>query len=281
MRHPTRGQAARWLAAALLALACAVVLGLALTLRIAGSGTAGAGASGLGIPSPTRGGKPLATCGMPGKPDCPVDPQWIPITDASPSGVAAAIRASPAFAMMTQQYGGTVLDAPVLVHAYQAQTGDEYYDDDHWVVSVRCTSAGRECGIFDFVYDRAHQRMRFSSFGVVTPTDPHAYQAFPYISAAAAISRLQSARGMNVQVGSQPTLIFFPIDPRWRIPNSPVSTWRGGGDSPMDAMWHLSRADGHDYFVGVDSHVYGGGDLPLAPGQPQVCREGAPDAAIR
>jgi hypothetical protein len=253
-------------------LACAVVLALAVTLRIAGGGptSAGAGASagGSGQGTTVRGGKPLASCGLPGKPACLVDPQWFPITDASPSGAATAIRTSSAFAMMTQQYGGTVLDAPVLVQAYQAHTGVEYYDDDHWVVSVRCTSAGRECGIFDFVYDRAHQRIRFSSFGVVTPTDPHASQAFPYISYSAAISQLQSDRSMGMQVGSQPTLIFFPIDPRWRIPNSPVSKWRGGGDSPMDPMWRLRGADGHDYFVGVDSHVYGGGELPIASGQP-------------
>jgi len=66
----------------------------------------------------------------------------------------------------------------------------------------------------------------------------------------------------------QPELVFFPIDPQWRDPNSPKHGWSGGGDSPMDPMWHLVGVDGRDYFVGVDMRVYDAASLPLAPAQP-------------
>ena len=68
--------------------------------------------------------------------------------------------------------------------------------------------------------------------------------------------------------GHQPELIFFPIDPAWRNPNSALHAYSGGGDSPFDPMWHVVGADAHDYFVGTDNNVYTVQQLPLAPGKP-------------
>jgi hypothetical protein len=169
---------------------------------------------------------------------------------------------------MQAQFGGTVLDAPALVHAANLHTGVEYYDDDHWVASVR-DGSGAERGIFDFVYDRTHQRIRMASFARLTPSDPRSRQAFPYISAASAAATLRAARGIVMDArGHQPELMFFPIDPQWRDLHSPKHSWSGGGDSPMDPMWHIVGADGHDYFVGVNMQVYEQQDLPFAPAQP-------------
>lgn len=153
------------------------------------------------------------------------------------------------------------------MHAYSAHTGIDYYDDDHWVVSVR-NSTGMRCGLFDFVYDRTHQQLRFSSYGVLTARDPHARQAFPYISSSDALARLKSQRGLSVLAGTQPQLIFFPIDPSFPYLTSPVHKWAGGGNSAMNPMWYLVGSDRQDYFAGTNLNVYMLHDLPITKGMP-------------
>ena len=207
-------------------------------------------------------------CGNAGQAACPaVDPGWFSISTESPTVVATAITKSRDYAGIASHYGCAALDIPVLVHAYNVHTGNSYYDDDHWVVSVR-DATGMRCGIFDFVYDRASQRMRFASYGVLTAQDPHSALAFPYIAASVAIAQLQSQRNLGVMAGTQPELMFFPIDPNYPNLTSPVHKWAGGGNSAMNAMWHIVGADGHDYYVGTDLHVYVPHELPIAKGQP-------------
>ncbi len=211
---------------------------------------------------------PKGFCGNAGQAPCqPVQPGWFPITSEAPSTVAGAISHSDDFLSMQSQYGYVKLDTPALVHAYAAHTGIAYYDDDHWVVSVR-NASGRRVGIFDFVYDRATHALRFSSYGTITPVDPHSKQAFPYIASAAAVQALQKQRGLQVKVGTQPELIFFPIDPNYPILTSPVHRWKGGGNSPMIPMWLVVGADEQNYFVGSDLGVYTQQVLPVAKGSP-------------
>ena len=249
-----------------------LVLGLAL-MTIIGHGNNTAAASGGGPTSNTAPGygslnHPKGPCGNAGQPACPaVDPGWFPVGAESPGAVVAAITGGSEFATIARQYGIASLDTPALVHAYGAHTGMDYYDDDHWVVSVR-DSTGMRCGLFDFVYDRVHQRMRFSSYGVLTAQDPHSRLAFPYVSSSSALTHLQSQRRLSVMAGARPELIFFPIDPSFPNLNSPVHKWAGGGNSAMDPMWHMVGADRHEYFVGGDLNVYAQPDLPIAKGQP-------------
>ncbi len=165
-------------------------------------------------PGPTRSYKGF--CGNPGQPTCPSpDPRWFSITSESPQAVAVAITNSKDFGMLKARYGNSLLDTPVLIHSFGPRTGIEWYDDDHWVVSAR-NGAGKEVGLFDFVYDRSHQRLRFSSFAVLGSQDPHAYQAFPYISTTMAAAQLKNQRKLNLLAGTQPELIFFAINPSWR-----------------------------------------------------------------
>lgn len=208
--------------------------------------------------------KVRGTCGNAGQPTCPVDPGWFSIAAESSSAVMASITSgSREFEMLKGQFGYVSMDTPILVHHYGPHTGIDYFDDGHWVVSVR-NNAGQRCGIFDFVYDRTLHRMRFSAFAQLMPGDARGPYAFPYISLQKAIGQLLLQRHITVMLGRQPELIFFPIDPEWRDPHSPVHNWTGSGQSPMEPMWHLVGSDGHDYFMGADLHIHIASDLPIA-----------------
>lgn len=228
-----------------------------------------ANASGGPHPSqtPTRNYKGF--CGNPGQQACPPpDPRWFSITSESPKDVAVAIIHSKDFHMLSARYSNASIDTPILVHSFGPRTNIQWYDDDHWVVSTR-NASGKEVGLLDFVYDRPHHRLRFSSFAVLAIQDPHSYQAFPYISATMAAAQLKSQRKLSLLMGTQPELIFFAIDPRWRELSSPIHLWSGGGDSPLDPMWYTVGSDKREYFVGADLKVYTTGQLPFAPnGQP-------------
>lgn len=192
---------------------------------------------------------------------------WFSVSSETSAALTSAISGSNSFRSMMNRYGYQALDTPTLVHAMFAHTGISYYDDDHWVVSVR-NAAGQRVGVFDFIYDRANHRMSFSAFGVVTPIDPHAQMAFPYTALSVASAALQKQRHLALMANSSAELVFIPIDPNFRNLNSPVHLWSGGGDSPMDPMWSLIGADGQEYFVGVDQNVYTQANLPLAQGTP-------------
>ncbi len=270
-QSPKRGRASAFAISCGLGLALAVVLGLALMVLIGHGGNV-VSASGGGPSSGSVGygslNHPKGPCGNAGQAPCAaVDPGWFPVTSASPTVVGSAIANSRNFASMQGQFGYVGLDIPALVHAYGAHTGSSYYDDDHWVVTVR-NASGMRCGIFDFVYDRSHQRMRFSSYGVITPLDPHARMAFPYTPSPVAVTKLEDQHKLGMKTGTQAELIFFPIDPGFPGLTSPVHKWTGGGNSALNPMCHIVGSDGQDYFVGADLNVHGQKDLPIAKGQP-------------
>lgn len=255
-----------------IAFATVLMLGLALMLTIRhNNSTAVASGGGPTSNSYTSYGSlhhAKGPCGNTGQAPCaPVDPGWFSIASAAPADVSTAIARSENFLSMQRQFGYVSLDTPALVHAFAAHTGNSYYDDDHWVVSVRNTS-GLRCGIFDFVYDRSQQRLRFSSFGVITVLDPHAKQAFPYIPSSVAIAQLQNQRKLGVMSGIQPELIFFPIDPSFPVLTSPIHNWAGGGNSALNPMWLIIGTDRQSYFVGTNLAVHIQKDLPIAKGQP-------------
>lgn len=266
--HSRRGPSpSSHLAAVMILLLIAFVGLLALGRGTVGPNTGDSGDSGTingtAGTNPTD-GKPLSWCGGSNQPICPaVDPGWIPVASGAPGDIARAITGSGPFLSMQSRYGGQSLDLPARVHAFNAHTGREWYDDDHWIVSVRDAS-GRECGVFDFVYDQANARIRFSSFGHMLPQDPDSTHAFPFISSQAAVAHLASERKLSLMAGQQPELIFFPIDPRVQDPTSPVHTWTGGGEAPMDPMWLVRGSNGLDYFVGPDLHTHLAQELPIS-----------------
>lgn len=248
-----------------------VILAGLMLIIVIGRGSSAATASGGGPGVPAGYGSlnhPKGPCGNAGQSSCAApNPGWFAISAETPTAAASAIAGSKDFLGIAAQYGCPTLDTPVLVYSYAAHTGMDYYDDDHWVVSVH-DSTGMRCGLVDFVYDRFHMRMRFSSFGVLTAQDPHSRQVFPYVSASVAVAQLRSQRSLAPLSGVALKLIFFLIDPSFPYLNSPTHKWAGGGNSAMNPMWHMVGTDGHDYFLGEDLRVYTGTNLPIAKGQP-------------
>jgi len=186
-----------------LAMAVAIVVGLALLLII-GHGEHIVSASGGGPNAPVGYGSlnhPKGACGNEGQAPCPApDPGWFAVPSETQGVLTAAIASSTEFKSMQAQYGYMAMDTPMLVHAYNIHTGNSYYDDDHYVLTVPDASGMRN-GIFDFVYDRANQRMRFSSYGVITAADPHSRMAFPFMSSSVAIAELDNKCGLNLKPG--------------------------------------------------------------------------------
>jgi len=129
-----------------------VVLGFAFMAMIGHAGnrsttTASGGGSANVPPGYGSLNHPKGTCGNVGQAACPtVDPGWFSIGTESPGAVAAAITGSRDYAGIVSHYGCAALDTPTLVHAYEAHTGNSYYDDDHWVVSAR-DRTGMRCGM--------------------------------------------------------------------------------------------------------------------------------------
>jgi hypothetical protein len=179
--------------------------------------------------------------------------------------VSAAIAQSDIFKTINASHGGIALDLPALVHTMATPSGYDYYDDDHWVVSVR-DGKSQQVGLYDFVYDRANSRVRFASYGALTPKDPRFGHAFPSVAPSAAIDRLQAERRLAAKAGVQPDLVFFPLADD--VQGGQVTrSWTGGG-SPMDAMWRVTGTDGATYFIGQDLHVYDYASLPIKAGRP-------------
>lgn len=180
---------------------------------------------------------------------------WLSVKSAQPDEIARVMMSSPEYGMLRKRAGYAMLDTPARVYSLHMNTGIAYYDMDHWVASARSKN-GMRVGMFDFVYDAVYKRLRFASFGVITPGDVHAHMAFPYVVGAQVLAKLQRQPGIHLLATSQPELVFFQIDPRYRDLSSNKYRWYAGGDSPMNPLWHVPGVAGNDYFVGCNLHTY-------------------------
>jgi hypothetical protein len=206
-------------------------------------------------PGPGTLNHPKGWCGQQEQPACRLDFGWLPVASEQPDEIARVMMSSSGYAMLQKSTGYFTLDTPVRVHSLNTHTGIAYYDLDHWIASARSTT-GMRVGLFDFVYDAPYKRIRFSSFGVIQSQDAHAHMAFPYIMGNQALARLQAQPGVHMLAESQPELVFFLIDPRYNDLRSKKYRWYGGGNSPMNPLWHIAGVAGNDYFVGSDLHTY-------------------------
>ena len=194
-------------------------------------------------------------CGQHGQPACRSNPGWLSAPSEQPGKIVHVMMSSPEYAMLQKRAGYATLDTPVRVYSLHINTGIAYYDMDHWVASAR-SKTGTRVGLFDFVYDAAYKRLRFASFGVISPGDVHAHMAFPYVMGTQVLAKLQRLPGIHLLTVSQPKLVFFQIDPRYRDLSSNKYRWYGGGDSPLNPLWYVAGGAGNAYFVDPNLHTY-------------------------
>jgi hypothetical protein len=207
-------------------------------------------------------------CGVTRKSDCPTpDPDWISVAGSAPDDIARAITNTVMYRAMQNEDAAQRLDTPVSIHTLAAPSGYDYYDDDHWVVTVR-DGSNKQLGMLDAVYDRAHQRIRFAAYAVLRPSDPLYERPFPQMAADTALQCLQAARGLAAKQGTQPVLAFFPPDEQHFGPIASTNNtfWTAGGSSPLDPIWQVDATNGVPYFVGSNQHVYELKDLPIGKG---------------
>ncbi len=196
-------------------------------------------------------------------------PTWVAVKSSQPSDILAAARATTTFQnVMTAQTplgnalrSGT-LGTPVLVHAYRPTPGML----DTWVIPVLHGSDAHVVALLDFAYDSGQQRLHATAFsGPFAPGDPEYGQPFPRLSMQNALSQAQSKRNIAEMAGTQPQLVYFPVDLDKTVGPQATVHWTGGGAFADQAIWLLHGADGKDYLLGNDGQVYTPAQLPLVP----------------
>lgn len=76
-----------------------------------------------------------------------------------------------------------------------------------------------------------------------------------------AINAVASQAHVALKAGGAAELIYFPFDQM--AEDTGKINWKAGGNMPYDPMWLVPGADGHDYLVGSDGHVYAPSQLPV------------------
>lgn len=202
---------------------------------------------------------------------------WVALPSASPTAVAGAARDTPLFQLvagssqlLSKALQTGTLGTPVLVHAYRQIPGNT----DMWVVPVYPKGSATDSGaapvaLLDFTYDAADKRIHAATFaGPFVPADPEYGKPFPQVTAALALARLEGTRGIQPAPGTQPELVYVPIDLDKTTGPTATIHWTGGGQFPDMAIWLIHGADGTTYLVGLDEQVYTSSQLPLVSGAP-------------
>ena len=196
-------------------------------------------------------------------------PSWVGLKSTQPDDIRAAARATTTFqnVVPSQTPLGTALrtgtlGTPVLVHAYRPTPGML----DAWVIPLLQGADAHVVALLDFAYDKGQQRLHATAFaGPFAPGDPAYGQPFPRVAMQAALGQAQSKRNIIQMAGTEPQLIYFPIDlDKTTGPHASVH-WTGGGQFADTAIWLLRGTDGKDYLVGNDGQVYTPDQLPLSP----------------
>lgn len=186
---------------------------------------------------------------------------WIAAPDSSPSAMKRILAQAPTFSRDPAFVPAP--GTPVLVHPFGMHTGYDFNDCPHWLLP-EYDPAGHLVEIADYVYDYPHKRVRFANAGEIMPNEPRYRNPYPYLLAEQAEALLKRTRGVDTRGDPAPELVFLPLDMGLPEQPGPAAHWQGGGATPGDPVWLLAGADGQDYVIGTDRHVYTLHDIPLS-----------------
>jgi hypothetical protein len=250
---PTR----RWLAAYGVLLVLVVIVFSFVGIAVARSYAVAPSASSAHIASPT----PWFTV-APQPTETEVADKWIPIQSEAPAEIIAAARKSQLFNLNCPPGGDCVQDlghlgTPAYVHVIGAPRSDSL--PDLYLIPILDPNADT-LGVAEAALNPAHTAIQVGD--ITTYATPLPKGAVAKIKAADAIAAVSAQRHAQSAAGKKPELVYFPID--YTAWTTGKITWNAGGQFPYDPIWLIHGADGQDYIVGTDGHVYTPKDLPVS-----------------
>src|SRR5258708_2357797 len=271
LRGLTGSAAFVFLALAIVATAAAMALAAHSVPHSAAAGT-GAGAGPNGSQSGGRQTTGVTvTCGAPGQAACSSQPSaWIPLRSNASADILAAARQSTLFAENRSDTGDhahdlTHLGGPVFVQAMQpggttapsgAAAGAVW--PDFYVIPI-LDIQGNTTDAAEAQLNPAHTALHVVA--IVTYTHPRPAGTVTAVAMADAVAAVAAQAHTTVRAGSQPRLVYVPIDAAAQEIGKIV--WTAGGESPADPLWLIPGADGHDRVAGTDARLYTSAQLPV------------------
>jgi hypothetical protein len=258
-----------FLALAIVATAAAMALAAHSVPHSAAAGTGtGAGPNGS-QPSGQQTTGVTVTCGAPGQPACSAQPSvWIPLRSSASADILAAARQSTLFAENRSDSGDhahdlTRLGSPVFVQAMQpvgaaAPSGAGAVWPDFYVIPILDVQ-GNTTDAAEAQLNPTHTALHV--IAIVTYTHPRPAGTVTAVTMADAVAAVAAQAHTTVRAGSQPRLVYVPIDAAAQETGKIV--WTAGGESPADPLWLIPGADGQDRVVGNDSRLYTATQLPV------------------
>jgi hypothetical protein len=231
----------------------------------AGTGTGPSGTQ----PSDRQTTGVTVTCGAPGQAACRGQPSaWIPLRSSASADILAAVRQSTLFAENRSDSGDhahdlTRLGSPVFVQAMQpagttapADAGAVW--PDFFVIPILDVQ-GNTTDAAEAQLNPAHTALHV--IAIVTYTHSRPAGTVTAVTMADAVAAVATQAHTTVRAGSQPRLVYVPIDAAAQETGKIV--WTAGGESPTDPLWLISGADGHDRVVGDDGRLYTVAQVPV------------------
>lgn len=185
---------------------------------------------------------------------------WISITSDTPDAIIVAAHKTTLFNVNRSTDGDYLdishLEAPVLVRALSAVGSDSM--PDYYVIPVDDTS-GAIVGAAELALNSTHTAIQLTS--IITYSEPRPHGQMPQMGMSVAESILSAQSHTTLRSGTQPQLVYVPIDAS--ALESGEVTWNGGGLYPADPVWLIPGADGQNHIIGADGHAYAMSSVPV------------------
>ncbi|HKT37585.1 MAG TPA: hypothetical protein VJR48_04390, partial [Ktedonobacterales bacterium] len=127
---------------------------------------------------------------------------------------------------------------------------------DYYVLPIM-DAHGVITDIGEFELNVTHTALRFAATTSFDGRYPIVRQ-----SPGAAITAVRVQRHVAMKPGTQPYLVFFPID-AYDLETGKV-VWKAGGLWPGEPLWLVPGSDGQNYLYGNDGKVYAQREIPMS-----------------
>lgn len=193
---------------------------------------------------------------------------WIPLRSTAPADIIAAARRSQLFKDNGPDGGDHITDVsrlgvPVLVRAIQPPGAANGAYPDFYVLPILDRN-GAASSAAELQLNQSHTAIHV--IAIVTYSAPRVHGVVAMPDPTSAQGALSAQRHLALRPGAAPVLAYFPGDAAAQEMGQ--VTWMGGGEFPADPIWLMAAANGHQYVVGTDGHVYDISQLPMVQVMP-------------